>query len=77
LEAYRKDDALNISGGQADREFGHWVKKVAPGEIFETPVAILSVVEGSIDDIAGRMTDVQLRALKKVPDVEEDLPLFQ
>ena len=30
MEVYRRDDALCLSGGLADREFGHWLKEVRP-----------------------------------------------
>ena len=33
----KEDDTLTIAGGIADRDFGHWTKKVGPGERFETP----------------------------------------
>ncbi|OYO90895.1 hypothetical protein CG709_13000 [Lachnotalea glycerini] len=46
MELYRKDDGLSISGGLADREFGHWIKQIAVGEQFITPNAILSVCKG-------------------------------
>lgn len=42
MEIYRRDENLAVSGGLADREFGHWKKSVAPGERFRTPEAILS-----------------------------------
>ena len=34
MEIYRRDENLAVSGGLADREFGHWKKSVAPGERF-------------------------------------------
>lgn len=55
MEVYRQDDALHISGGIADREFGHWMKVLHPGESFETPTAIVSVCHGGgIDRICHR-----------------------
>lgn len=50
MELYRRGDDLNISGGLADYDFGHWKKKVAPGEQFVTPTAILSVCRGARTD---------------------------
>lgn len=43
MEAYRRDDALTLCGGIADREFGHWMKTIANGESFTTPWANVSV----------------------------------
>lgn len=37
MEIYRKDEDIAISGGLADREFGHWMKEIKPGERFITP----------------------------------------
>lgn len=30
MEIYRKDDGAVMSGGLADREFGHWIKDIMP-----------------------------------------------
>ena len=35
MEIYRKDENIAISGGMADREFGHWMKHLDPGEKIE------------------------------------------
>ena len=35
----RHDDTLTITGGIADRDFGHFTKTILPGEQFETPMA--------------------------------------
>ncbi len=43
MELYRFDENLAVSGGLADREFGHWMKELKPGERFTTPEAIVSV----------------------------------
>ncbi len=43
MEIYRMDENIAISGGIADREFGHWLKELAPGERFTTPEAIVTV----------------------------------
>lgn len=76
IEVYRKDDALCISGGLADREFGHWIKEIKPGEQFETPKAILSVTQGGIDQISQRLTSFHEKWLENKPKVEEELPII-
>ena len=76
MEVYRKDDALCISGGLADREFGHWMKKVEAGEEFATPEAIVSVTMGGIDQISQRLTSVHTRWLKDKPEIEDELPII-
>jgi alpha-galactosidase len=74
IEAYRQDDALYISGGLADRIFGHWMKKIGPGERFATPEAIVSVTNGGIDAISQRLTSLHYRSWEHQPRVEQTLP---
>lgn len=75
MELYRKDDGLALSGGLADRDFGHWMKNIAPGEHFSTPEAIVTVSNTtSIDLLSGRLTQAAADSLK-IPECEEDLPL--
>ncbi|MCL2461621.1 MAG: alpha-galactosidase [Defluviitaleaceae bacterium] len=76
IEAYRKDEALCIAGGLADREFGHWMKKIAPGARFVTPKAIISVGTGGVDEISQRLTSLQYKAwVENSPAIEKDLPI--
>lgn len=77
MEFYRKDDGLALSGGLADRELGHWMKEVAPGEGFETPEAIVTVAHtDSFDIFTERLTRAALEGLEQVPEVEKDLPII-
>lgn len=76
IEVYRRDAALSLSGGLADREFGHWTKLIEPGETFQTPYAYLTAVTGDIDCAAGRLTEIQNRPLLGGSVVEEDLPII-
>ncbi len=77
MEVYRQDDALHLSGGLADREFGHWMKRVKPGEIFETPTAIVSVCHGGgIDRICQRLTQAGEKYLEDKPESEQHLPII-
>ncbi|WP_127532958.1 glycoside hydrolase family 36 protein [Paenibacillus kobensis] len=75
MEVYRRDNALCLSGGLADREFGHWVKRLEPKERFSTPSAYLTVAEGDIDNVSQRLTQLQARALTGLPEREEKLPI--
>ncbi len=76
MEAYRRDDSLSLSGGLADREYGHWTKVLRPGERFRTPEATLSTVTGDLDRLCQRLTAAQERAADAVPMVEADLPII-
>lgn len=77
MEVYRQDDALHISGGIADREFGHWMKVLHHGESFETPTAIVSVCHGGgIDRICHRLTQAAEKYLDDIPESEQHLPII-
>lgn len=77
MELYRKDDALCISGGLADRDFGHWLKYVEPGETFRTPEAIVSVAQtDSIDIFTARLTEAAREGMESSPESERDLPII-
>jgi alpha-galactosidase len=76
MEFYWRDDFLCLSGGLADREFGHWLKTVAPGEQIASPFAYLSTVQGDLDDLCARLVNMQLPAAEAVPACELDLPVI-
>ena len=75
LEVFRQHDEVAISGGLADREFGHWMKTLQPGETLTTPSATLACVAGSFDELCDRMTALQTHAVERQPVVEQDLPI--
>lgn len=76
MEVYRQDDGMHISGGLADREFGHWMKEIAPGENFETPKAILSVCRGDIDLLCHRLVTAGEKYVNAGPEEEQSLPII-
>jgi alpha-galactosidase len=76
MEVFRRDDCLSISGGLADRELGHWVKTLAPGETFITPEATLTTTTGDVDALCHRLVSAQQRAVDNAPAVEADLPII-
>ncbi len=76
MEFYRKDDGLSLSGGLADRDFGQWMKTIAPGESFTSPEAIVTVaVTDSFDEAAGRLTSEELESFYQGPACEWELPI--
>ena len=76
MELYRKDDGLSLSGGLADREQGHWMKEVKPGEGFSAPEAIVTTAHtDSFDVFTGRLTQAALEGIGNVPDAEQELPM--
>lgn len=77
IELYRKDDALAMSGGLADRDFGHWMKRIRPGETFQTPQAIVSTAHtDSLDIFTQRLTEAAEEGLQTVPEAEHALPII-
>lgn len=71
MELSRKDNGLTISGGLADREFGHFLKNIAPGERFDAPEALLTVTTEGFDEVCFRMIDTPEQV---TPETEKDLP---
>lgn len=75
MEVYNKDDRVSLSGGLADREFGHWHKYLEPEEVFVTPRSILTTAGEDVDGISYRLTCAQKKNLEKVPEIEKELPV--
>ncbi|TSA29564.1 MAG: alpha-galactosidase [Verrucomicrobiaceae bacterium] len=75
MEVFRRDDFVALSGGQADREFGHWCKTLQPGDSYETPPATLACIKGNPDQLAQRLTSAQERPLATLPKIENELPI--
>jgi alpha-galactosidase len=75
MEVFRKDDFVALSGGQADREFGHWFKTLKPGETYDTPVATIGCIKGDIDQLAQRLSSAQESSVANLPKIENELPI--
>ena len=75
MEVYNIDERISLSGGLADREFGHWTKRLKKGEVFETPRAVVTVAKEDVDGISDRLTSAQKINLERVPQIEKDLPV--
>ncbi|MEG0452109.1 MAG: alpha-galactosidase [Coprobacillus sp.] len=75
IEAYRKDNKLSLSGGIADREFGHWLKEIQPSDSFMTPRAIVSTCVGDIDILTQRLTQ-HIQQQSTIHNDEKDLPII-
>lgn len=77
MEVYRRGDDIQISGGLADREFGHWMKEIEPGMRFATPEAILSVCrDESLEPIFQRLTSAMEADVDEGPECEQELPII-
>lgn len=75
MEITRADDGVWLSGGIADREFGHWMKTLRSGESFSGPPAVISVCFGDTDDISSRLLEAQEDNLD-IPESEDTLPVI-
>lgn len=76
MEIYRRDDLAAISGGLADREFGHWMKTLGAGESFTSPIAMLTCVQGGVDECCDALTAAQEVPLATLPKSEANLPVM-
>ncbi|MGE5602376.1 MAG: glycoside hydrolase family 36 protein [Nitrososphaerales archaeon] len=75
IELYNQDDALWLSGGLADFDFGHWLKRLKPGDTFTTGDAYLTVCHGDLDTLCHRLVSAQELSLQDASAEEEDLPI--
>ena len=62
-----KDDLLTVTGGIGDRDFGHWMKNLAPGESFETPEALITTGT-SLYDVCDSLIKAQHPLISPVDD---------
>lgn len=76
IELSRREDPLMLSGGIADFQFGHWAKRLQPGECFATPEALVSVCSGDIDTLCDRLVRLQADLAHAEPESEQDLPVI-
>lgn len=74
MEVYAEKETCALSGGLADYEFGHWRKRIAPGEGFTTHRAFLTV-KGSVLSCCNAFVAEQERRLE-VPASEEEMPVL-
>ena len=76
LELYRRGDHLALTGGLADREFGHWSKALQPGETLDLPECLLTAVAGDLDAAADALNATLQRHAPAAPASEKTLPVI-
>lgn len=76
MEVYRRGDYVQISGGLADREYGHWTKTLEPNEEFVSPEAIVSVCQHDEEEIYRRLTSSLNKVVNEGPESEQSLPVM-
>lgn len=68
MEIRCKDsEKLTLTGGIADRDFGHWTKKLAPGETFYAPEAVIARGE-SLYEVCDKLVKAQHPMISPVDD---------
>ncbi len=76
MEVYKEKETCALSGGLADREFGHWSKKIPAGGGFKTNYAYLTVRRGEdVDGACNAFVRFQDERLT-VPESEESMPVL-
>lgn len=61
----KESEEITVVGGLADRDLGHWMKKLAPQECFETPMAV--VAEGkSLYEVCDKLVKAQSPVISPV-----------
>ncbi len=58
MEIRRKEDRLALMASLADGDYGHWSKKINPGESFTTPEAYVTVGTGNVDLVSQRLLTI-------------------
>ncbi len=74
MEMSRIIDGTSLSIGLADSISGGWSKKIANGESFVTPTAMISVAKGSIAELSNRLLAMRHRAIDAYG--EQGLPII-
>ncbi|MCQ2466842.1 MAG: alpha-galactosidase [Clostridia bacterium] len=65
------DDVLMVEVGLADRDYGHWMKELKPGESFTTPEAVI-VTGDSMEIVCERLVRAQR---PNISPVDEGMPI--
>nr|WP_297703624.1 glycoside hydrolase family 36 protein [uncultured Butyrivibrio sp.] len=54
----KEGDTITISGGLADRDYGHWTKSLKPGEKYIAPKALVAT-GSSLEDVCDKLVKAQ------------------
>ena len=63
----KESELLTVTGGLPDRELGHWMRKVAPGESFSTPQAVIAQGE-NLYQACRKLVEAQHPMISSVDD---------
>lgn len=65
----KEDDTLSLVGGIADRDYGHWFKNIAPGEVFTSPKAVIAK-GNSLYEVCDKLVKAQK---PEISDVDQNM----
>ncbi len=68
----KEDETLSLVGGIADRDFGHWFKNIAPGEIFTAPKAVIAR-GNSLYEVCDKLVKAQK---PEVSELDQDMGIM-
>jgi len=75
MELTRRAEEFCLSGGLADEDFGHFSKRLAPGERLTSPDALVTACAGSYDSACRAIASFLNDALPPRCEAERDLPI--
>lgn len=67
LIRHYEEDKINLDAGLADRDFGHWMKCVKPGESFTTPRVMMATGK-SLYEVCDKLVKAQRPDISPVDD---------
>ena len=68
----KSGDTVSVSGGLADRDFGHWTKSLKPGETYTAPKALVAT-GSSLEDVCDKLVKAQN---PDISPVDEDMGII-
>jgi alpha-galactosidase len=74
MEVIHNTNAISLSGGLADFNFGHWRKKIAEGESFTSEKGYITCIKGTLTDACNNLVKTQTQ--KTFAKSEADFPLI-
>lgn len=72
IELFRRNEALTLTGGLADFDYGHWCKVVKPGECFTSPKAIIAT-GNALNDVCDKLVKAQT---PRIAEPDRDMPVI-
>lgn len=72
IELFRNREPLTLAGGLADFDFGHWAKRIKPGDSFTSPKAMVSTAK-TLNLACDKLVKAQCPSISPI---DEDMPVI-